>query len=38
MILQDFFDSSEATFDQAVPADLLRHESEYRVKAYLTNE
>ena len=38
MILQDFFESSETTFAQIVPADLLRHESEYRVRAYLTNE
>ena len=38
MILQDFFESSQSSFDQIVPADLLRHESEYRIKAYLTNE
>ena len=38
MILQDFFDSSETNFDMVVPSDLLRHESEYRVKTFLTND
>ena len=38
MILKDFFDSSAATFDQTVPADLLRHESTYELKGVLTNE
>ena len=38
VILKDFFDSSTSSFEQTVPADLLRHESSYEIKGYLTNE
>lgn len=37
-ILNDFFQKSDSHLDHYVPASVLRHESEYEVKAELTNE